>query len=95
MAIVKFLSFNEKDTGYYPTGHKLKSQGVATATFDVDGEEVKKRVPLKFKKGTLDDFLRNTARGLARAADSANLPVLEVNEIKAGDILVDTTNVIE
>lgn len=95
MAIVKFLSFKDRDKDYYPDGHPLKEQGVATAVFDLDGVEVTKRVPRRFIKGTLDDFLRQTALGIARDADKANVPVLKVDKIKAGDILAETTNVSE
>lgn len=69
-----------------------------TATFNVDGVDVTRKIPAKFD-GTIDDYLNALANGLAievqereASAQEIETPAMQVNEVvvdvseEAGDV---------
>lgn len=59
-----------------------------TATFTVDEEEVTRKIPLVFE-GTIDDYLRALASGLAVEAAQKNAVVSEIGtpSLEQGEVL--------
>lgn len=63
------------------------SENPRTMTFEVDGQEVTRKIPDQFE-GSLDDYLRAHARGLAIefAPKPAPIPIADVG-IAAGTVM--------
>ena len=57
-----------------------------TATFDVDGKTVVRKIPKKFT-GTIDDHLNALARGLMAEAQAEDVTAIETPKAKAGEVL--------
>jgi len=72
MATVKFLSVDKN---------------ARTATFDVDGVEITRKIPNEFV-GTIDTHLTALANGLSVEFAPTNIKTIETPEIKAGDEVV-------
>lgn len=99
MAKVKFISYSEEDTSFYPefqndgkTPHKLHGTPVRTLTLDVDGEQ--KTVRVADNVTDIDAYIASAARNLAIEADKKVKETL-VPEAKANDLIADTTIVEE
>jgi hypothetical protein len=60
-----------------------------TATFDVDGVAVTRRIPAQFV-GTIDDYLTSLAKGLEveSAAKAVAAKPIATPTLKAGDVVV-------
>ena len=61
-----------------------------TATFDVDGESVTRKIPLQFK-GTIDDYLSALARGLQVEVNqrSVEAKAIETPTVRANAVMVE------
>jgi len=67
--------------------YKSIDKEARTATFDVDGESVTRKIPQKFV-GTIDDYLTALAKGLqieankkAKTAQVIDTPQLRINDV--------------
>ena len=58
-----------------------------TATFDVDGVSVTRKIPNEFI-GTIDDHLEALARGLAVEYAPTNIKTIEVPAVQSGEEIV-------
>ena len=63
-----------------------------TATFDVDGEEVTRKIPAKFA-GSIDDHLRALARGIHVEANEKLAKAIEIPSIKANKVLASNEEI--
>lgn len=75
---------------------KFKSVGktARTASFDVDGKTVVRKIPDQFT-GTIEDYLSALAKGLATEAakDGKVAKKIEAPKYKASEVMIDTTTV--
>lgn len=58
-----------------------------TATFDVGGKSVTRRVPKQFE-GTIDDYLNALVSGLAIEFSTVEDKVIEIPSLKSGAVVV-------
>ena len=57
-----------------------------TATFDIDGKEITRKIPAQFE-GTIDDYLSALVKGLAIEMELDQIKELGETSFKQGDIV--------